>query len=481
MKTGPNQTVVALIAILGLGSFAAACGTEPSGSAEDTAAARAGSSIDSFNGDTSGWVPFADDASSITTTPAADHTSSSGASLQINYRVASGGYAGLERIFSSPKSWSSVSAINLWVNGQGTGQTFLVQVYDAGAERWESRFKVDFTGWRQITLPFAQMTAAGWQPPEATADHVQDFSGVTGMSLIPSEGDGSGTVTIDALSTGAGTTATTTTATTPTATSTSGGTTTVTTVTTPAPSPTTTTTTTTAASGSNGLVGATGVNGTIIPLYSYPTDSSWAAVVAAKQAHPSVPVIAIVNPDNGPGSAQDPTFSAGISKLTAAGVKVIGYVSTQYGARPSATVQGWIDNWHSWYPAVTGIFFDEMDNAPGHESYYKTLASYAKSHGGDFTVGNPGSDTAASYIGSVDVMLIYETDGLPSMSAITGWHTSYARTNFGIIPYKVSSLDAAFVAAARPYVGYIYLQGDDLPNPWDTVPTYLSSLVGALQ
>lgn len=232
---------------------------------------------------------------------------------------------------------------------------------------------------------------------------------------------------------------------------------------------------------STGLVGATGVNGTIIPLYTYPTDPSWAAVIAAKQAHPTVPVIAIVNPNNGPGSAQDSAYSAGITKLVSAGVKVIGYVSTQYGERPAATVQGWIDNWRSWYPAVTGIFFDEMANSAGYESYYKTLNSYAKSRGGDFTVGNPGADSAPSYIGSVDVMLIYETDGLPAMSALTGWHTSYARSNFGIIPYKVSSMDAAFVAAARPYVGYIYLQGDDLPNPWDSVPSYLTNLVGALQ
>jgi hypothetical protein len=489
MKFGPNQTAVALVATLGLGALVAACGAEPTGSAEDTAAARAGSSIDSFNEtDTSAWGPFADSSSSITTSRAADHASSSGASLQVAYRVSSGGYAGLERTFGTPKNWTSVSAINLWVNGQATGHTFLVQLYDAGNERWESRFTVSFTGWQQITLPFAAMKPAGWQPPEATADGVQDFSGVTGMSIVPSEGTGSGTVTIDALALGAGSTAAPTQ--TSTATPTPTAVTTQTTTTTPtASTPTTSTVTTvaptapasTTAVASTGLVGATGVNGTIIPLYTDPSDSSWATVVAAKQAHPSVPVIAIVNPSDGPGAAKDAGYVAGITKLVAAGVKVIGYVHTLYGSRPTAQLQSEMDQWHSWYPNVTGIFFDEMANSPGYESYYRALGTYAKSHGGDFTVGNPGTDTAQSYIGSLDVMLIYESDGLPSMSAITGWHTSYARTNFGVIPYKVSSLDAAFVAAARPYVGYIYLQSDDLSNPWDSVPTYLTNLVGALQ
>jgi hypothetical protein len=455
MKRGPNQTVLALTATLGLATFAAACGTEPGQATEDEAAATAGSSIDSFDStDTSAWKPFASSGSSIAKTRVADHASSSGASLQMTYTVASGGYAGLERLFSSPQNWSNQTAINLWVYGAGTGHKFLVQVYDAGRERWESRFTVDFTGWRNITLPFSAMTAASWQPSSATANHVQDFGGVTGMSLIPTEAAGSGVVTVDALVYGPGQT---TTAAATTTTASSGG--------------------TTAA----GLVGATGTNGTIIPLYSYPTNSAWTAVISAKQAHPAVPVIAIVNPSNGPGGAQDPSYTTGINKLVAAGVKVIGYVHTSYGSRPASQAQAEMDQWHSWYPGVSGIFFDEMANSPGYEAYYTSLGAYAKSHVGSFTVGNPGADTAKSYIGTLDVMLIYESGGLPATSAMTGWHTSYPRTNFGVIPYRVSSLDAAFVAAARPYVGYIYLQNDDMPNPWDTVPSYLSNLVAALQ
>jgi len=461
MKRGPNQTVLALLATLGLGMLAAACGTEPGQATEDEAAATAGSSIDSFDStDTSAWKPFSSSGSSIVKARVADHASSSGASLQITYTVASGGYAGLERLFSSPQNWSNQTAINLWVYGAGTGHKFLVQVYDAGHERWESRFTVDFTGWRNITLPFSAMTAAAWQPSSATANHVQDFGGVTGMSLIPTEAAQSGVVTVDALAYGPGVTTTTTTSSTTTASTTSsssGG--------------------TTAA----GLVGATGTNGTIIPLYTYPTSTSWATVAAAKQAHPSVPVIAIVNPSNGPGGALDPNYATGINKLTAAGVKVIGYVHTSYGSRPASQAQAEMDQWHSWYPGVTGIFFDEMANTPGYESYYTSLGTYAKSHVGNFTVGNPGADTAQSYVGTLDVMLIYESGGLPSTSALTGWHASFPRTNFGVIPYRVSSLDAAFVAAARPYVGYIYLQNDDMPNPWDSVPTYLSSLIAALQ
>ncbi|HXJ22596.1 MAG TPA: CIA30 family protein [Polyangia bacterium] len=532
------STTTAILATLVTGALFGACsgggggGSESGGSDQVTAAAAvAGSSIDDFNEtNTSAWVPFADKSSTISTVRAADHADSTGASLQIDYNVASGGYAGIERGFQPAVDWSSITAMNLWINGRATGHSFLVQLYDAGQERWEAHFTVDFNGWQQVTIPFSSFKAAAWQAPEAKANGVLDLNGVTGVALVPSEGSGAGTVGVDALQLGAGAaatsattatpastsmpapvptptaapsastptastpTASTPTASTPTAAAPTAATSTTPTSSTAAPTTTTTTTTTkssattstaapaaTSAPASSGMVGATGVNGTIIPLYTSPTDPSWDAVVAAKQAHPTVPVVAIVNPSNGPGSAEQPSYTSGVAKLTAAGVKVIGYVHTSYGARGAADVQADMNNWHGWYPGVTGIFFDEMANGTGYESYYSSLTAYAKGHGFNFTVGNPGSDSSAGYVGTVDVILVYESGGLPAASAVTSWHSSYPRQNFGVIPYRVSAVDTAFIAATRPYIGYIYLQSDDLPNPWDSVPSYLSSLLGALQ
>jgi hypothetical protein len=193
-----------------------------------------------------------------------------------------------------------------------------------------------------------------------------------------------------------------------------------------------------------------------------------------------VPILAVVNPANGPGAAASADYAAGIAKLTAAGVKVIGYVHTSWGNRPATELEAEMGQWKSWYPGVTGIFFDEMANAAGHESYYSGLSSFAKGHGFDFTIGNPGSDSSPTYVGTEDVILIYENSGLPSVSALGGWHSSYGRNNFGVIPYAVGSLDTSFIQSAKSYVGYIYLQSDNLPNPWDSVPPYLSDLLTAL-
>jgi hypothetical protein len=170
----------------------------------------------------------------------------------------------------------------------------------------------------------------------------------------------------------------------------------------------------------------------------------------------------------------------GIAKLQAAGVKVIGYVYTGYGARAASEVEADMGRWKSLYPSVSGIFFDEMSNTPGKEGYYRGLSGAAKGKGFNYTIGNPGADGSASYVGTVDTILIYESYGVPNASALGGWHSGFGKNNFGIIPHTVPSLDTGFIQAAKGQVGYIFLQNDTLPNPWDTLPPYFDAMISAL-
>jgi len=232
--------------------------------------------------------------------------------------------------------------------------------------------------------------------------------------------------------------------------------------------------------GGSSSTGSKIVGAAIVPLYSYPTESPWSAIVTAKLAHPSVPVIAIANVNDGPGTSVDSEFTNGIRSLTTAGIVVIGYVYTSYGAREAATVKADIDAWHKFYPEVTGIFFDEESNADNGDAYYRNLAAYAKSAGMTLTVANPGTDTSLAYINAVDVTFIYESAGLPSSQLLATWRSSYARSKVGVIPYA-AGFELAWVQLARSSVGYIYVTNDDLPNPWDTLPSYFPSLLAALE
>ena len=128
--------------------------------------------------------------------------------------------------------------------------------------------------------------------------------------------------------------------------------------------------------------GAVGVRGApmgiVVPAYFYPgslwNSMNWAAL--------QVPLIAILNPNSGPDTSQDPQYVAAVNSLRAAGGKVVGYVSTSYTSRSTNAVKTDIDRYYSFY-AVDGIFLDEVTNDAdtSHLNYYAALWQYIQTRG----------------------------------------------------------------------------------------------------
>ena len=216
--------------------------------------------------------------------------------------------------------------------------------------------------------------------------------------------------------------------------------------------------------------------GIVIPLYSYPTSAAWTGVIQAKASYPNVPFIAVVSPDSGPGSYQDPNFLQGIRSLQGAGVKVLGYVDTAYGSDSLSSVESSVSLWKSLY-APDGIFFDEMSNVPGLEGYYSTLGSYVHSSGMSISMGNPGTSVPDSYIGTLDILNVFESGYYPSLSFIT--YPGYPAADFALMSYGVG-LDTSYIAGASGLVSWVYLTDGTVPNPYSTLPSYFSSEVATL-
>ena len=224
---------------------------------------------------------------------------------------------------------------------------------------------------------------------------------------------------------------------------------------------------------------ASPTTGLIVALYTYPTDSSWQTLIQEKQAYPTVPMTAVINPSSGPGSGQDPNFVQGINSLRSAGINVLGYVATGYGSDSVSSVEAQINDYKQWYN-VNGILFDEMSNTPGYESYYSTLSSYAYSLGFTWTVGNPGAPVPSSYIGTVGTLIIYENGGLPGLSFLSSTTSGYPISNFAFVAYGVSSISQSYVSSASSYVSWMYITDANLPDPYDVLPSYLTTEVSYL-
>src|SRR3989475_10164908 len=219
-------------------------------------------------------------------------------------------------------------------------------------------------------------------------------------------------------------------------------------------------------------------SGVVIPLYTYPTDGSWAATLQAKNAHPNVPIIAVINPNNGPGGSSDPNYVQGVKNFQAAGIIVLGYVATGYASHATSDLDAQISSYWNWYRA-NGIMFDEMANNAGNEGYYSTLNTYVKSVGMTMTMGNPGTSVPSSYIGTLDSLFIFEQSGLPTLSYLSSY-SGHPKSNFAYIGYTVSLLNAAFEAASSQYAGWLYITDAGLPNPYNVLPSYFMNEVAAL-
>lgn len=216
--------------------------------------------------------------------------------------------------------------------------------------------------------------------------------------------------------------------------------------------------------------------GLLIPLYTYPTDGSWSVVRETKLAHPSVPILAVTNPHNGPGETQNDSYVRGIHTLQSGGVVVLGYVYTSYAKRDIEQVKADITSFHSWYQ-VDGIFLDNGASTPGAESYYSALTEHAKSLGMSLIVVNPGT-RAPSYVGTADLLVAYEHGGIPSISRFSGLPGD--RNNYALIAYDVPALDPGWLSKASGYVSYLFVTDKGLPNPYGALPSYFEALVAVL-
>jgi Spherulation-specific family 4 len=220
-------------------------------------------------------------------------------------------------------------------------------------------------------------------------------------------------------------------------------------------------------------------NGIIVPLYADPGDD-WERVIQAKIDHPLVPILAVINPQNGSGHFQNPDYTVAVKKLKSEHIVVLGYVYTQYGSRNSTEIKTEIANYKSWYD-VDGIFFDEMSNMPGNEVFYKKLNEYTKSIDMNYTVGNPGQDVPKSYIGTVDNLVIYDNPGLPPISSLGSWHANFTKNDFSIMSFNVNKFDQIYAKNASHYVKYLYITNGTMPDPWHSISPYLENLTTSIQ
>ena len=223
----------------------------------------------------------------------------------------------------------------------------------------------------------------------------------------------------------------------------------------------------------------------LLPLYSYPTwyDAQAYLWDDVAEAAARAPIVAIVNPDSGPGGGPpNDDYAHGLADLRAGGVGLLGYVATGYGARSAAAVKADVDLYDAYF-GLDGIFFDEADNTTNHLAYYEDLFAYVRARTNlETVVLNPGIGTVEEYFSrpACDAAVIFEVDAGWSNHAPAAYATNYPASRFAVLPYAVpdeAGMRQAVDLAVRRNVGYVYVTDDAGANPWDSLPTYWTRFV----
>jgi len=249
----------------------------------------------------------------------------------------------------------------------------------------------------------------------------------------------------------------------------------------------------------------------LVPAYANPCcvggPVMWAALTDTAVVMGS-DLVLILNPASGPGASPiDPNFvmpsgQGPLIDFRNAGGTVIGYVRTQWAARPMGEVLAEVDRYYDpsfWRGAgvqVQGIFFDEMSNDLADVGYYHALRDHVRGFGpGNLVAGNPGTTfvnnpsgqglwSVTDYANSADILVTYELSSADYRSDYTPppWLADYSADHFAHIVYAEIDTDRMLVSlgmAMQRKAGWVYITDDVLPNPYDQLPAYWSREVDA--
>ncbi|WP_101257608.1 spherulation-specific family 4 protein [Streptomyces barkulensis] len=208
----------------------------------------------------------------------------------------------------------------------------------------------------------------------------------------------------------------------------------------------------------------------LVPLYVHPAvdPGAWEAAVRAAGRLYAV----VVNAADGPGPRPDPALAAVAARLRGAGVPLLGYVDTAYGARPWRAVLRDVRRHRRWY-GTDGAFLDRAAAGAEHLPRYRRTVRAARLLGASTVVLNPGVHPDPGYAHLADVLVTFEgcweeyrRAGAPA------WTRGHPPHRFCHLVYAVPdrlAAEAARTAHERGAAVHCAVPGEGA-NPWRSTP-----------
>jgi hypothetical protein len=218
----------------------------------------------------------------------------------------------------------------------------------------------------------------------------------------------------------------------------------------------------------------------LIPAYFYPFGTIWQEMADALVAE-GIRAVIVANPANGPGPERDWMYGDAIEYCRAKGHTVLGYVDTNHRLRKLSDVKADVAEFYRLYPAIEGIFLDQVSNEPARQvkRYYRNLYRSIKDVRPDaLVVGNPGVPALTRWPvrggGIADVLCVFEGAAADYMDwDPPRWVRSKEPGGFAHLVYATdgAEMTAAVAAASQAkHAGWIFVTQGLVPHPWGLPP-----------
>lgn len=215
----------------------------------------------------------------------------------------------------------------------------------------------------------------------------------------------------------------------------------------------------------------------VVPAYGHPL------VTPVWRSLGALPVgsAVVVNPANGPGERAERAYTEAIGPLRAAGVEILGYVDTGYGARDAVVMEQEVARHVAWY-GVDGIFLDQTVARGAALDVVVDLVDRLRAEGLTVVV-NPGQPGLDPRYGALDATVVdfegdpagYRQAAFPSPASASGGARSLHLV-YGVATEEEMA-DVVDTARGRS-ADAVYVTDGLLPNPWSVVPPYLPMEAG---
>lgn len=246
------------------------------------------------------------------------------------------------------------------------------------------------------------------------------------------------------------------------------------------------------------LKGVRGPRGLYVPFYVYPTVSALEPLLAASRfLRGSASVVAVLNPNSGPGTSTNSDYVTAMKLCRGAGAFTLGYVRTDYANEVNtdmSEIKLEIDRWYDYYsengePLFDGIFMDETSNLAADAPYYKEIYEYVRSkHPDAYCDANCGvnaPEILSEQGKSFDLICTWESSEYPLESeALTSVSKEYDARHRVVLVHSRDTFDGTTFDQLTNWFGYVYVThdtifdglGDPTEDPWNELSNYMDDM-----